>query len=896
MKAVCRFVAAVAMAFVVSAWSIEPIAEQIESLQVRGRVIDYTTAEAPVARARIVLYSLTDPALMFAGVSAADGTFQFDAIPLGRYGLRASKPGWLDAVYGSRRVGLPGRPLVVTGQGLGDLVLQMARGGVIEGLILGEDGQPLPGAEVRVLRYVEGVGVDSGVSVGSSASRVTDDRGAYRVYGLPPGEFVVAVWPARIGFDTGAAPRRLAESDFLNPAVPAARPKALGRFEYAPVFYPSATDIAAAVPIKLGAGDSRTSVDLRARFVGVVTLRGVLGTAEGLPLAGANVTLASELGIKGIEGIRTASVSPLGEFVFPSVAPGRYSLRARVLPERSQGTQLRPGDLSAARYGAASVIVGQDDIVVNLGLSSGGVVAGTIVPPSGISKVDWASASVRLLPVDSSMTAPVTVPNGAGRFQMSGVPPGQYRVLAAPPLAVATDWFLLSASVQGKDLTEGELDVALGGRVEDLVITFTQEPTEVRGQLFTPAGAPATEYLVVAFPVDRALWGKSPSRLSQAKPNSAGRFAIRGLPPGEYHLAVVAALDELDTLPPALLEELVQGGVKIVLGAGQHVTQDLKIIGLPWLIPKQEELRSPIRGRGTEEQANAGGVLLATLGQSALRGAVVGVLRGVDDAHRGFAALLLEDVGGEARHAGDDQQRIGDFRCEAQVAADRRDGAVDVDRQRAVLQRRVVHERVVDGAQHARVGVIHLELVGDLQQTGRARIDRVIAVAESRRRNVPRLHQAFDQGVGRLGHGRPALRERQSLVEQRAAGEGVAAVEAAETEHAGRHGSANRRAGRRRVPRGQRGRWCRAVIHEGYEHRVDEPADRWRREFARQQQIRGIAESDPAHQIVETIAAHEDLVGVDRGQARGPGRLGLPGAALRRCHRAGLRNRRGPEG
>ena len=53
-------------------------------------------------------------------------------------------------------------------------------------------------------------------------------------------------------------------------------------------------------------------------------------------------------------------------------------------------------------------------------------------------------------------------------------------------------------------------------------------------------------------------------------------------------------------------------------------------------------------------------------------------------------------------------------------------------------ERRVARERVLDRADELRVLLIDFELVRDLQQPRRARIDRVVPVAESRRRELAR--------------------------------------------------------------------------------------------------------------------------------------------------------------
>ena len=70
------------------------------------------------------------------------------------------------------------------------LALGLPRGSVITGRIVDEFGEPLTGAQVRVLRYGYAAGARRLLPAGQSDR--TDDQGTFRVFGLPPGEYVVS--------------------------------------------------------------------------------------------------------------------------------------------------------------------------------------------------------------------------------------------------------------------------------------------------------------------------------------------------------------------------------------------------------------------------------------------------------------------------------------------------------------------------------------------------------------------------------------------------------------------------------------------------------------------------------------------------------------------------------
>ena len=105
------------------------------------------------------------------------------------------------------------------------------------------------------------------------------------------------------------------------------------------------------------------------------------------------------------------------------------------------------------------------------------------------------------------------------------------------------------------------------------------------------------------------------------------------------------------------------------------------------------------------------------------------------------------------------------------------------------------------------------------------------------------------------------------LIEKPHARLDVAAVMRAERENAGRHAVLERRAGRRDVARRQRRRRRDAVIERRHQHGVQHPADRRRRQLAHQQQIDRVGERQPAHHLVERVAADQDRVRRDRRSA-----------------------------
>jgi hypothetical protein len=83
---------------------------------------------------------------------------------------------------------------------------------------------------------------------------------------------------------------------------------------------------------------------------------------------------------------------------------------------------------------------------------------------------------------------------------------------------------------------------------------------------------------LIAFAADPRYWWKGSRRVQTTRPDTAGRYTIRGLPAGDYILAAVLALGASGPYDPALLAELAKSGVRESLADGERKTRDLKFV------------------------------------------------------------------------------------------------------------------------------------------------------------------------------------------------------------------------------------------------------------------------------------------------------------------------------
>ncbi len=161
---------------------------------ISGTIVVAGTGQ-PARRARVTL-NANEGGGSRTAMTDEEGRYVFSGVGAGRYMLSASKTGHVGVIFGQTRPGRPGTPIQLTDGQQFAANLQLPRGSVITGTVVDEYGEPTPGTQVRVMRYVVQAGRRTLQQAGNGA---TDDRGIYRVYGLQPGEYIVSAVPRNAG-------------------------------------------------------------------------------------------------------------------------------------------------------------------------------------------------------------------------------------------------------------------------------------------------------------------------------------------------------------------------------------------------------------------------------------------------------------------------------------------------------------------------------------------------------------------------------------------------------------------------------------------------------------------------------------------------------------------------
>ena len=212
--------------------------------RVEGVIVD-SGSGLNLRRTHVVLRP-ADGGLAAIGVETDErGRFEFRDVPAGRYSLFAERDGYLPGIVATR--GAYRLPEVIAVQAafpVTGVEIRMSKWATIGGKIKYDDAEPASSVLVQAWRERTWRG-RHGYYV-TTAVR-TNDRGEYRIYGLPPGSYVLAaVYDRAIQIPNLKEQPRLDASGMLVPPE-----------GYATTFFPNSTKLTDAVSLKVAGSAPR---------------------------------------------------------------------------------------------------------------------------------------------------------------------------------------------------------------------------------------------------------------------------------------------------------------------------------------------------------------------------------------------------------------------------------------------------------------------------------------------------------------------------------------------------------------------------------------------------------------------------------------------------------------
>jgi hypothetical protein len=462
----------------------------------------------------------------YTGVTGVDGSFRIENILPGRYHLLVERAGYQE--IDKHRYRTEGRVLTLTaGQEIKDLVIRLQATAVMEGRVTDEDGDPMPEAQVAVLRQTFVAGRSHWEQVGAER---TNDLGEYRIAGLAAGSYFVSVTPPpdfrslieAASTSTAAAPHNgTGASDKPAPVA------------YQTTYYPGTRDRGQAAAIQLHAGDA-FPVNFSLTPSPSLTIR---GSVVNLPPGSSAAILLQSRDFNLV--LNGAEMHKDGSFEIRDVSPGAYTILATV-------------DNGAVPMMARQALQVASANVEGLRLTpqTGGSIHGRLrMEASGNARPDPSQMFLLLRPADGeddvlgvfSMGegfSTVAHVNAGGNFEWKNVPAGHYSVLISEASAMP-DWFLKSGAAGGREVADSGFSVSGGATTLELVASANGALAE--GVTLDQKDEPVADAVVVAVP--EARWRSRPDRYGKAVSDQRGHFTLRGLPPGDYTLFAWESVD-----------------------------------------------------------------------------------------------------------------------------------------------------------------------------------------------------------------------------------------------------------------------------------------------------------------------------------------------------------------
>lgn len=445
----------------------------------------------------------------------ADGRYRLSGIAAGQYLISPHALAYVlptDAMTGRA-----GKSLNLNdGEQIENIDFALVKGGVIAGRITDYLDRPVIAQRVTLRR----AGTDSrlaSMQVFPSNFYMfeTDDRGMYRLYGLPAGRYTLSVGEG-------------GEQNMI-------RSGRAGNY-YPRTFYPDARDEKAAKVIEVTEGGEVTDINIKlSKTEKSYEAKGrVIDATTGTPLVGVTIAyrpVGNEPGFTGAIGMTQERTNAQGEFTLQGLMSGKYA--ATMLPREAASDyysdpitfDMQESDtegLEIKAYRGASI----SGVVVIEGTTDPAILKQ--VMNVRVSAYPEAPASSQQMPIFGSPQGT----NPDGTFRTTGIRPGKIRLMANASMMNAP--LMMSHFERDGVQIPPSLEITAGEQITGIKVVMAYGSGVIRGQVVVVNGtlSPDVQYMVSAVQVNAAI--RTGARRAQV--DARGKFILEGLMPGEYEL------------------------------------------------------------------------------------------------------------------------------------------------------------------------------------------------------------------------------------------------------------------------------------------------------------------------------------------------------------------------
>ncbi|HKO35491.1 MAG TPA: carboxypeptidase regulatory-like domain-containing protein [Pyrinomonadaceae bacterium] len=582
----------------------QPKSPEIPKFVVSGRVV-YDNSERPVRRAQISLAQLPEQgsAGEYTSATDRDGRFAIAGVPAGVYFAFVNSPGIITPLaFASLAETGPSDSLdlkaikeycseVVVDASDVDVTIRARRGGAISGKVTYGDGEPAVNADVAIIRRTNNraTRVLTGLNATALLALHTDDRGRYRVSGLPPGEYTVSA------SEKNTAPQSRANRGYGMDEL-------FGSGDALTVTYHGgSTDPTDAIKLQVGARSELTDIDISLPDTTPHTIRGsVLAKLDRIPLPGATVAIRIKDQPAWFErGARQISTDEQGQWAAEDIPDGTYILRV----ELSAGLSI-PGakptvevneeqenfrgrlELPTRKFVPSEIqvsVAGGDVVVEPIALAEGASISGTIQAPTEFKEVlnrsyfqiAWRYEGDPPLTHYRNSTAVFS-----DQFSITGLREGKVHLNGVFGYGSQGDeagkYYVKSITLNGADVMHKPIFVKEGQSISDVRVVIAEGKVKATIKLVTADGKPGNSRRLAVIPVEQSRWLFT-SEMIAGTSDGQGQMSF-SCAPGEYYVIVSTT----DVWPPTFesIKQHSADAARIKISPGENKTFVVPVPGM----------------------------------------------------------------------------------------------------------------------------------------------------------------------------------------------------------------------------------------------------------------------------------------------------------------------------